>query len=176
MLVSVISIFTLFSFSLHFDRPFFSSTFLSIGLFFHRPFFPSAFFSIGCFFLRPFFPSAVFSLGYFFLGFFFLGYFFLDSPKRGFRKSFLYQEFLKNLPREVKQFFNFYRLLPPYDPRHTKNGKRASRYLFSGIPIVITIRAFNFFNCIHRLLIVPITYLVVFARYIHSCVFVLLSQ
>ena len=50
MLVSVISIFTLFSFSIHFHRPFFSSTFLSIGLF-----------SIGCFFLRPFFPSAVFS-------------------------------------------------------------------------------------------------------------------
>ena len=66
MLVSVISIFTLFSFSLHFDRPFFSSTFLSIGLYFHRLFFPSAFFSIGCFFSRlffprPFFPSAFFS-------------------------------------------------------------------------------------------------------------------
>ena len=60
MLVSVISIFTLFSFSLYFHRPFFSSTFLSIGLFF-----------IGCFFLRPFSPSAVFSLGFFFLGLFF---------------------------------------------------------------------------------------------------------
>ena len=54
MLVSVISIFTLFSFSLHFRRPFFSSTFLSIGLFFHRLFFPSAFFS------RPFFPRLFF--------------------------------------------------------------------------------------------------------------------
>ena len=56
MLVSVISIFTLFSFSFHFHRPFFSSTFLSIGCFFLRPFFH-----------RLFFLSAIFSIGYFFL-------------------------------------------------------------------------------------------------------------
>ena len=64
----IFHIFTLFSFSLHFHRPFFSSTFLSIGCFFRRPFFSSAVFSLGYFFLGLFFP-----------GFFFLGYFFLDS-------------------------------------------------------------------------------------------------
>ena len=64
MLVSVISIFTLFFVDLFIHRLFFLSTFFSIGCFFSRPFFH-----------RPFFP------GYFFPGFFFLGYFFLDSKK-----------------------------------------------------------------------------------------------
>ena len=50
----------------------------------------------------------------------------ISSPEKWFpvkkspKKRFLLKELPENLPKEVEQFLNFYRSIPPDDPTYTK--------------------------------------------------------